>query len=88
MVVVSQTIFVFLLSIACHPIAKQWDPSIPGKCLHTLSTYFALGGTSLVWDLLIMILPFPILKRLQLETGDKVSAMHLDQTDTNLVNLC
>jgi len=70
--IVSQLIFTFLLSFACSPIAKQWDPDIPGTCIDTLPTYFALGGTSLAWDVLIIVLPFPILRRLQLDKRNKV----------------
>jgi hypothetical protein len=72
LVTVSQFIFTFLLSFACSPVARQWDPSIPGTCINTLPTYFALGGTSLAWDVLIIILPFPILRRLQLDKRKKV----------------
>lgn len=75
LVTISQLIFTFLLSFACNPIAKQWDPSIPGSCINTLPTYFALGGTSLAWDVLIIVLPFPILRRLQLTKRNKVSRM-------------
>ncbi|CAD0110345.1 unnamed protein product, partial [Aureobasidium uvarum] len=53
-VVISQILFTILLSAGCQPIAKQWDPSIPGKCLDALPIYFALGGTSLGWDLIII----------------------------------
>jgi hypothetical protein len=77
LVTVSQLIFTFLLSFACSPVARQWDPSIPGTCIDTLPTYFALGGTSLAWDVLIIILPFPILRRLQLDKRKKVSQHHL-----------
>ena len=73
MVIISQLIFTCLLSFACRPIAKQWNPSIPGTCIDVLPTYFALGGTSLAWDVLIIILPFPILRRLQLDRRNKVS---------------
>ncbi|KAM0716933.1 hypothetical protein Q7P37_006785 [Cladosporium fusiforme] len=73
LVITSQLIFTFLLSFACTPIARQWDPSIPGSCIDTLPTYFALGGTSLAWDILIIILPFPILRRLQLDKRNKVA---------------
>lgn len=72
LVTISQLIFTFLLSFACSPIAKQWDPSIPGTCINTLPTYFALGGTSLAWDVCIIVLPFPILRRLQLGKRNKV----------------
>lgn len=72
LVTVSQLIFTFLLSFACSPIARQWDPSIPGTCIDTLSTYFALGSTSLASDVCIIVLPFPILRRLQLDKRNKV----------------
>ncbi|CAD0037048.1 unnamed protein product, partial [Aureobasidium pullulans] len=74
-VVISQIIFTILLSAGCRPIAKQWDPSIPGKCINALPAYFALGGTSLGWDLIIIILPFPILRRLQLDWQRKVALL-------------
>ncbi|CAD0093745.1 unnamed protein product, partial [Aureobasidium mustum] len=72
-VVISQILFTILLSAGCRPVAKQWDPSIPGKCLNALPIYFALGGTSLGWDLIIIILPFPILRRLQLDFHRKIA---------------
>jgi hypothetical protein len=75
LVIVSQLIFTFLLSFACRPIARQWDPRVPGTCINTLPTYFALGGTSLAWDVLIIVLPFPILRRLQLDKRNKVSCL-------------
>jgi hypothetical protein len=51
----------------------EWDPSVKGKCIDALPMYFALGGTSLAWDVLIIIMPFPILRRLQLDMRSKVS---------------
>lgn len=54
-------------------INTEWDPSIEGKCINALPMYFALGGTSLAWDVLIIVMPFPILKRLQLDMRSKVS---------------
>ncbi|KAI5240906.1 hypothetical protein E4T43_05753 [Aureobasidium subglaciale] len=74
-VIVCQILFTILLSAGCRPIAKQWDPSIPGTCLNALPIYFALGGTSLGWDLIIIILPFPILRRLHLDWQRKVALL-------------
>lgn len=83
LVTASQLVFTFLLSFACTPVAKQWDPSIPGTCIDALSSYFALGGTSLAWDVLIIILPFPILRRLQLNKRNKVRRpLNMLLTDT------
>ncbi|KAL1304335.1 hypothetical protein AAFC00_000736 [Neodothiora populina] len=72
-VIISQVIFAILLSAACHPISKQWNPALPGECIDTLATYFALGGTSLTWDLIIIVLPLPIVRRLQLDRQNKMA---------------
>jgi hypothetical protein len=54
-------------------VSAEWDPSVEGTCIDALSMYFALGGISLAWDVLIIVMPFPILKRLQLDKRSKVS---------------
>ncbi|KAK5695782.1 hypothetical protein LTR97_008202 [Elasticomyces elasticus] len=80
LVVINQLIYTFLLSFACRPIvsytlcqAKQWNPALPGTCINQLPTYFGLGGSSLGFDVLIILLPFPILWRLQLDVQKKVA---------------
>lgn len=71
--VANQLIFTFLLSFACRPVAKQWDPSIPGKCINTIASYFSLAGTSLAFDIIIIALPLPVLWRLQLQMRQKLA---------------
>lgn len=56
---------------------EEWDSSIQGQCINSLAMYFALGGTSLAWDVLIIVMPFPILNRLQLDRRSKVSLVSL-----------
>ncbi|EMC98971.1 hypothetical protein BAUCODRAFT_45393, partial [Baudoinia panamericana UAMH 10762] len=73
LVVANQLIYTFLLSFACRPVAKQWDPTLPGTCIDQLASYFGLGGSSLGFDILIILLPFPILQRLQLSLGKKLA---------------
>ncbi|KAL3481552.1 hypothetical protein BJX99DRAFT_253476 [Aspergillus californicus] len=70
--VCNQIIFTFVLSFGCNPVAKQWDPSIAGSCINTVSSYYGLAGTSLVFDVIIIALPLPILARLQLKLRQKV----------------
>ncbi|KAF2724762.1 hypothetical protein K431DRAFT_217188 [Polychaeton citri CBS 116435] len=69
LVTANQVIYAFLLSLACRPIAKQWDPLIPGHCINQVASYF---GSSLGFDLIIIALPFPILRRLQLSLRKKI----------------
>lgn len=45
-VTLNQVVFTFLVCLTCMPIAKQWDPSIPGHCIHTLGLYYVIAGRS------------------------------------------
>ncbi|KAK3072224.1 hypothetical protein LTR53_007216 [Teratosphaeriaceae sp. CCFEE 6253] len=73
LVILNQLLYACLLSFACRPIAKQWDPALDGTCIDQLPTYFGLGGSSLGFDILIILLPFPILQRLQLDLSKKLA---------------
>lgn len=53
-------------------MAKQWDTSLKGHCIQTQPFYFALGGTSIALDFIIIALPLPVLWKLQLRTKQKV----------------
>ncbi|PLB49360.1 hypothetical protein P170DRAFT_182674 [Aspergillus steynii IBT 23096] len=74
-VVCNQLIFTFLLLFACRPIAKQWDMTIPGKCINTVASYYALAGTSLGFDLLIIALPLPVLWGLRLRLRQRIALL-------------
>ncbi|CAG7966930.1 unnamed protein product [Penicillium salamii] len=50
-------------------IARQWDMSVEGKCIDTVSFYY---GTNLAFDIAIFILPMPVLWKLQLRQKEKV----------------
>ncbi|KAB8220660.1 hypothetical protein BDV33DRAFT_203301 [Aspergillus novoparasiticus] len=72
-VIVNQVIFTFLFIFPCRPIAMQWDPDLSGKCIDTLKSYYALAGTSLGFDIVIIALPLPVLWKLQLGKRQKVA---------------
>ncbi|OJJ96331.1 hypothetical protein ASPACDRAFT_16934, partial [Aspergillus aculeatus ATCC 16872] len=66
----NQLVFTLLLTLACQPVAKQWDSSIPGTCIDTVASYY---GTSLGFDIVIIALPLPVLWTLQLRHSQKVA---------------
>ncbi|KAL4802501.1 hypothetical protein BDV18DRAFT_163903 [Aspergillus unguis] len=70
--VANQVVFTIVLSVGCRPVAKQWDQSIPGTCINTVASYYALAGTSLIFDVIIIALPLPILARLKLKMRQKI----------------
>ncbi|GIK06360.1 hypothetical protein Aspvir_002008 [Aspergillus viridinutans] len=73
----NQLAFTFVLCFACHPIAKQWDMSIQGTCIDALASYYALAGTSLAFDCIIIALPLPVLITLHLQRRQKIALVAL-----------
>ena len=55
----------------CHPIAKYWKPKIPGHCILTIKADYGYGSLNFITDLLIFILPLPMVWRLQMSRKDK-----------------
>ncbi|KAM7201871.1 integral membrane protein [Rhypophila sp. PSN 637] len=46
----------------CQPIAKQWDPTIRGgSCLPAVPVYTTLAALTIVFDVIVLVLPFPAL---------------------------
>ncbi|PKX95945.1 putative integral membrane protein (Pth11) [Aspergillus novofumigatus IBT 16806] len=71
--VCNQLAFTFVLCFACRPIARQWDMSIQGSCIDTVASYYALAGTSLAFDCIIIALPLPVLITLRLQRRQKAA---------------
>lgn len=61
-----------MFAITCSPPAKTWNRELPGQCLDELAFYFGIAGASIGFDVLIIVLPFPILKKLQLDIRKKI----------------
>ncbi|KAH2532856.1 hypothetical protein KXW48_003025 [Aspergillus fumigatus] len=73
--VCNQLAFTFVLCFACRPIARQWDMSIQGSCIDTVASYYALAGTSLAFDCIIIALPLPVLITLRLQRRQKAALL-------------
>ena len=56
----------------CSPVEKAWHPGINGKCLELLPFFYLSFGIKLATDLVIFILPIPILWHTQLPRGKKL----------------
>lgn len=63
--------------LICRPIAKNWEPSLPGTCGSQPAFYFAMGMINLVTDAIIIALPIPYLLRLRLALRKKIFAIAL-----------
>lgn len=71
---VSDVIVGFLI---CRPIAKNWDPSLPGNCGSQPGFYLAMGMINLITDVMVIAQPILYLLRLRLALRKKIFAILL-----------
>ena len=60
------------LAFGCTPISKYWKPTIPGHCIAETKAGVAYGTLNFVSDIIIFILPLPMVWRLQLSRESKL----------------
>ena len=56
----------------CFPIEKLWNPSVQGHCISYGKLSFSMGIVNIVNDFVILILPMPLVWRLQLKRNKKI----------------
>ena len=59
----------------CIPVAKFWDPTIPGHCLSSKGLWFSNAGMHIATDLAILVIPVPALVKLNLPGRQKMVLM-------------
>ncbi|KAK5996634.1 hypothetical protein PT974_01971 [Cladobotryum mycophilum] len=66
----------FALIFACNPIAKSWDVRITGgECINRASLYIATAAVNIISDVIIFILPLPVIVRLQIPRRQKIGLL-------------
>ena len=63
--------FITLL-FSCSPIAKHWKPDIPGHCIETIKADYRYGSLNFITDLIMFVLPLPMVWKLQLSLKQKI----------------
>ncbi|KAH6711992.1 hypothetical protein BKA61DRAFT_691562 [Leptodontidium sp. MPI-SDFR-AT-0119] len=61
----------------CRPISSVWDPNTPGKCLNEILLFSIDTSLSIITDLIILILPIPLVWSLQVTTKVKLRTIAL-----------
>lgn len=60
--------------VLCQPVAYNWDDTIPGgKCADQPAAFLAIGILDLVVDLMVLVLPLPMIWNLQLPMTNKIA---------------
>ncbi|KAK4443639.1 hypothetical protein QBC34DRAFT_498874 [Podospora aff. communis PSN243] len=61
--------------IGCIPLAKNWDPTLPGTCLPLLSLTLGNSIMHVITDFIIFALPIPILVKLNMNIKKKIGLL-------------
>ena len=57
---------------ACHPLARNWDKTVPGTCVDLIAFFRWNGICNLIIDFMILMLPMPMVWRLKITIKQKV----------------
>ncbi|KAL4892368.1 hypothetical protein BDV59DRAFT_193867 [Aspergillus ambiguus] len=71
-------VYTFLFIFRCNPIDKNWDITITrGSCLSTRTIMTVLSVANIVMDVLTLLLPIPVIMRLNMRLAQRVSVVVL-----------
>ena len=59
----------------CTPVQRAWNKALPGHCVDTTIFWYANAGFSILGDIIILILPMPVIYSLKLRLNQKLSLM-------------
>ncbi|KAH7382013.1 hypothetical protein BKA64DRAFT_218410 [Cadophora sp. MPI-SDFR-AT-0126] len=73
MIALSTTIIFLMTVFSCHPVAFFWNRDIRGgKCMDLDKLAYANSAMSIIQDLIIVILPLPVLAKLNMGKKKKI----------------
>lgn len=58
--------------LICRPVEKNWDPTAEGTCGDRIAGYTAVSIVNVIVDCLMLVLPLPMIYKLQTRPGYKV----------------
>jgi hypothetical protein len=57
------------------PVAKFWNKDLPGNCLSFEALWFFNASMNIITDIALLVLPMPLLSKLQLPRTQKIALM-------------
>jgi hypothetical protein len=68
----------FSLIFACDPIARSFDITITtGSCINSAGLYIATAAANIISDVILFILPIPMVITLQVPLKQKIGLMFI-----------
>ena len=62
----------FVLVFQCHPISGAWNKALNAKCIDVKALYAAQSIPTIVFDFVILMMPMPLIWRLQNDWKAKI----------------
>ena len=72
---------VLVAVLICHPIAAAWDSTLTGECGSQVVAYVVLEAVAALIDLMILIVPIPLVWRLPMSWQRKLATSMLLSTE-------
>ncbi|KAL6898910.1 hypothetical protein GGI43DRAFT_72471 [Trichoderma evansii] len=69
--------FLLVFLLLCIPVQKQWIPTTPGHCGQAVPFYITFSALTIIFDVITLILPFPVLLKLQMKLRRKIALLCL-----------
>ncbi|PNP56587.1 hypothetical protein THARTR1_03283 [Trichoderma harzianum] len=69
--------FVLVFLFLCIPVQKQWEPLVPGHCADAVPFYLTFSSLTIIFDVITLVLPFPVLIKLQMKIRRKIALLCL-----------
>ncbi|KXL44431.1 MAG: hypothetical protein FE78DRAFT_71750 [Acidomyces sp. 'richmondensis'] len=66
---------VVVVAVQCVPIAKYWDPSVPGTCINITAFFYSTNVFTIVTDGIILALPVSTLWKIQCPLVQRVGIL-------------
>ncbi|KAL8779031.1 MAG: hypothetical protein Q9213_007146 [Squamulea squamosa] len=70
--IISHVAGTFILIFQCSPVQRSWRPKMEGSCLPNDATFYGLAAVTIVFDVIIFLLPIPPLLKLNINTKKKI----------------
>lgn len=75
-VILYTCVITLLMLFRCHPVRRAFDPKIQtGHCLDAGILYMATAVSNILTDVMIFLLPSPMILKLRIGTSLKVAAI-------------
>lgn len=62
----------FLFVFICVPVEKLWYPDLPGRCINQVGTWIANAASTIMTDLIILLMPVHPMWKVQLKVREKL----------------